>query len=394
LDGDYIYAKIPEDVFYHQIIIAGKTGSGKTNALKYLSQYFIEELHGAVIAVNVKGKDLLYMNKASVANDANKKEWSYITKGLKHTSESYQSSGIIEHGVDNTTIYVPYKRPPAVLKGIDERIVRRITLSVNDINPQSLAGLMRNLSEIAGSVLPDIFRYWFTEEKKDDDKFSDFVRYFIDHTQASPFDLTGKDVIGIDQDYSNLTRSTINNIRRELATISKYFDAPRTDAQTLNASDLIQKESLSIIHLTEDIQFGSVLLRDIIKKVKEYVIEDSTTPVLFVIDETHLFYSSGSTEEALDDLSTICRTGRQYKISIIFASQDPGDIPGELVSVVASKIFFQSEEKEARNFGLSSENIDIETLQKGFCVVKIKDQPHLKLVKFPKAMAGADNERI
>jgi len=49
----FLTSILPEDMFYHQIQITGKTGSGKTVAIKYLAQYFVEELNGAVLAVNV-----------------------------------------------------------------------------------------------------------------------------------------------------------------------------------------------------------------------------------------------------------------------------------------------------------------------------------------------------
>ena len=54
-------------MFFHQILICGKTGSGKTVASKYLAQFFVEELkkYGAVLAVNVKDIDLLTMDRPS-----------------------------------------------------------------------------------------------------------------------------------------------------------------------------------------------------------------------------------------------------------------------------------------------------------------------------------------
>ena len=85
--------------------------------------------------------------------------------------------------------------------------------------------------------------------------------------------------------------------------------------------------------------------------------KDHTTPVLFIIDETHTFYDSRTSQDALNDLSVVCRTGRQYKTAIIFASQSPRDIPQDLESVVATKIFFQSERKDASGFGLSADGI-------------------------------------
>ncbi len=50
-------------MFFHQMMVCGKTGSGKTVALKYLAQYFTETVEGAVLAVNVKDVDFLRIDQ-------------------------------------------------------------------------------------------------------------------------------------------------------------------------------------------------------------------------------------------------------------------------------------------------------------------------------------------
>jgi hypothetical protein len=60
-DGEFIQVRLPQDFFFHQTLITGRTGSGKTVAMKYLAQYFLEELNGAALAVNVKEEDMLTM---------------------------------------------------------------------------------------------------------------------------------------------------------------------------------------------------------------------------------------------------------------------------------------------------------------------------------------------
>jgi len=76
---NYITAKIPNDAFFHQMLICGKTGSGKTVAMKYLVQYFIEVLEGAVLTINVKDTDFLKMDKATQTDDKHtKKEWDIL----------------------------------------------------------------------------------------------------------------------------------------------------------------------------------------------------------------------------------------------------------------------------------------------------------------------------
>src|SRR3972149_3428252 len=93
-EGQPITARLPIDMFYHQIMICGKTGSGKTVAAKYLAQYFVEKLDGAVLAINVKDVDLLMMDKPSkTVNPDVLGEWKSLDERPR--------------GVENYMIYQP-----------------------------------------------------------------------------------------------------------------------------------------------------------------------------------------------------------------------------------------------------------------------------------------------
>ena len=61
--GRLIYVRIPFESLYLQTMICGQTGSGKTVAMKYLIEQFLEHEKGAVLAINVKGIDLLTMDQ-------------------------------------------------------------------------------------------------------------------------------------------------------------------------------------------------------------------------------------------------------------------------------------------------------------------------------------------
>ena len=95
-EGTPMTASLPTDIYYHQILICGKTGSGKTVASKYLAQYFVEELqgYGAVLAVNVKDVDFLMMDKQTQTTD-------------KKLLEEWKSLNQKPHGIDNFTVYYP-----------------------------------------------------------------------------------------------------------------------------------------------------------------------------------------------------------------------------------------------------------------------------------------------
>ena len=100
---------------------------------------------------------------------------------------------------------------------------------------------------------------------------------------------------------------------------------------------------MSVINVADSkgIMFGSVILRHLLKGiVDEKATGKSETPILLIIDEVHQFYDTTSSREALGQLDTICRTGRNKEIGVIFSSQNPTDIPKGLASVINTTIFF------------------------------------------------------
>ena len=148
---------------------------------------------------------------------------------------------------------------------------------------------------------------------------------------------------------------------------------------------------MSVINVTgsKGIQFGSIMLRHLLHKIVEAKSQqESDVPILIIIDEVHQFYNSNSSLEALGDLDTICRTGRNKKIGVIFSSQNPSDIPRGLASVINTKIFFKSDAATAKSFGVNISNDEMESLKKGFAVANIHDLSQLKILKFPLAYAG------
>ncbi len=373
--GRYITANLPEDMFYHQILICGKTGSGKTVAAKYLAQYFVEEMKGAVLAVNVKGDDLLKMYFPSETdNEEIKKEW----RDLETSA----------HGMRNFVIYYPpTTKLPA---GVNEEYGKRITLNVNDVNPNALNGLLQNISDVAAQSLPNIFRYWREiwriEKGSSEMTFSDFVSYFQqgknDGYEYSTLNERG------DIGKTQLHHATYTNILHNLDSSRIFFD--NKDAKTLTAEDVLFPEKMSVIHVAECIDFGSILLRDLLHKIVKAKDErkENYPPILIIIDEVHQFYKTDSSKEALGDLDTICRTGRSKSIGIIFSSQNPTDIPRGLESVINTKIFFNSSYGIIKHLGMDISLLEVESLKKGYVIGSIYSMPHLKAFKFPLALAG------
>jgi len=377
-NGIPITATLPEESFYHQMLVCGKTGSGKTVAAKYLSQYFVEELEGAVLAINVKDVDLLKMDKPSVTkSDSVRHEWDAL--------------GSEPHGIDNFTIYYPANTELSATKEVSPEICKKITLDVKKIEPEALTGLLTKISDIGAMSFPDIFRSWQANKARsgadEDFTFTEFVRFF-ERGAADQYSFASMNVRG-EESRITLHRGTYDNIMRNLNAAVPFFDNP--DADTIDETDILHPCQMSVIDIAvpNGIQFGSILLRHLLHRIVEAKSEQrSTVPVLIVIDEVHMFYSEDASAGALGDLDTICRTGRSQQIGVIFSSQNPQDIPTGLSSVINTKIFFKSDPGQVKKQGLSVNPLEMEALKKGYAVAAIHDLSQLRILKFPLSYAG------
>jgi len=376
---NFITVSLPEDMFFHQIVICGATGSGKTVAMKYLAQYFVEQLEGSVLAVNVKDIDFLLMDKPTQTKNENIiNEWRILNEK--------------PHGISNTTIYYPANTNIGCYSGITSEICNKISLNVHEIDAESLSGLLGNITDVAAQNLPDIFRYWQEREMSPNDRFNEFVDYFIRAEEEQRRFQT----LNIRGDISTiqLHSGTYQNILRNLNIAVEFFDNP--DAESLYEDDILQRGKLSVINVDgpKGVVFGSILLRHLLKKIVEAKDQrKSDVPILIIIDEVHQFYNTEASREALGYLDTICRTGRSKEIGVIFSSQNPSDIPKGLTNVVNTKIFFKSTElTNIKYYKISNE--EMESLKKGFAIANIHELSQLKILKFPLSFAGVIDKEV
>ncbi len=382
-NGRLITASLPNDMFFHQVLICGKTGSGKTVAAKYLMQYFAEELGGSVLAINVKDVDLLRMDQPSLtANKKIKEEWRELGKKAK--------------GISNYVVYYPANSKMNSSSGVNLERCYKVTLDVKEINPESLNGLLLHITDMAAMSLPNIFRKWQEDIKKSKDegvyRFSNFVKYFNEIKENGcefpTLNATGQ------ESFIRLHRGTAENISRNLDVANEFFDNEFAD--TLNEDDILVEGKVSVIDVASEngIQFGSILLRNLLHKiVASKRNNEHKEPILIVIDEVHMFYNVDASREALGDLDTICRTGRSQEIGVIFSSQNPRDIPKGLTSVINTKIFFRSDVEGMKMTGGALSLQEMESLGKGFAVAYIHDLPQLRVIKFPLAYSGVFEEK-
>lgn len=170
-ENKHAVINVPFETFWHQIQITGKTGSGKTVATKYLANNFISNKvdgvhYGSVLAINVKDIDFLQMNLATtIQNEEVLQEWNELN--------------IVPEGCQNYEIfYNGYNKKQNLLSmGLnDADILTPITLSATSIDPNSLLGIIQNLTNLGAEILPDVFRNW--QLAKQSWEFLEFSRDF------------------------------------------------------------------------------------------------------------------------------------------------------------------------------------------------------------------------
>lgn len=375
--GKYITAALPNDMFFHQLLICGKTGSGKTVATKYLAQYFTEKLGGSVLAINVKDVDFLRMDRPSLTtNPGVLSEWNTLEESAR--------------GMENFLIYYPANMSIDPSQGVTQELCQKITLDVARIEPEALTGLLEGISDTGAMNFPNIFHWWQSmnrDKAGSEFTFGGFVRYFSDMVE------NGREFHTMnsrgDESIVTLHKGTCDNIIRNLDFALDFFD--NKDASCLDETDILVPGKMSVINVAgnKGIQFGSVLLRDLLHRIVDAKDKQkSKVKILIIIDEVHQFYNTDSSKEALGDLDTICRTGRSKQIGVIFSSQNPTDIPKGLASVINTKMFFKSDAGAAKTFGVKVSDEEMEGLRKGYAVASIHELSQLKVLKFPMSFSG------
>ncbi|MGA2681709.1 MAG: ATP-binding protein [Candidatus Bathyarchaeia archaeon] len=380
--GRLIYVRIPFDSLYLQTMICGQTGSGKTVAMKYMIERFIEHEKGAVLAVNVKGIDLLTMDQPTVIKKENLK---------KQSQEEWASLNLTKETDSEFNIYIPASKQKHK-EGVNRDKVRSITLRTRDLEPNSLLGVLQNVTDRAAEALPSIFRYW-KEKTNEEITFRNFVAWFTNRaTKENQYVFPTISQAGEESEIP-IHSGTCGAILRSLDSARDYFDNQEADCLAIKEDNIMVPSKLSVIDLSnkDTTIFGAVLLRHLLSRIyesKAVLGQYSDLPVLIVIDEVHQFYGSSASVQALEELSAIARMGRSERIGVIFASQNPEDLPNGLKSIVNTRIFFRSLGNVGSKFGLKDFSIELSSLENGFAAISSVALPQARFVKFPISLMG------
>lgn len=294
--------------------IAGATGTGKTVTLKVLAESF-SDLGVPVFLADVKG-DLAGMLEPGV------------------DSESMQKR-IVKFQLADTGFH--YQAYPTEFFDIYGQNGIQLRTTISDMGPVLLSRIL-GLNDIQSQILSIAF------------KIADDNQLLLIDTKDLKAMLNWLDDHKADykQDYGNISGSSVAAITRAIITLEMnggdiFFGEP-----ALKIQDLFQRSSdgrgvINILDSESLINNPSLystfllwLLPELFEQLPE--VGDMEKPkMVFFFDEAHLLFDDAP-KELLQKITQVVRLIRSKGIGVYFVTQNPGDIPDDVLSQLGNKI--------------------------------------------------------
>ncbi|MCF6349092.1 MAG: DUF853 domain-containing protein [Flavobacteriaceae bacterium] len=306
------FVNIPLKTLNRHGLIAGATGTGKTKTLQVLAEN-LSEKGIPVLLMDVKG-DLSGLAKAS--------------PGHPKIDERHEKIGL------------PFdaKKYPVEILTISEQDGTRLRATVSEFGPVLLSRIL-DLSETQSGIVAVLFKYC------DDNKLplldlKDFKKVLQYATQEGKKEL--------ETEYGRISTSSTGSILRKIVEIEQqggdlFFGERSFEVEDLTRIDENGRGLISVLRLT-DIQdkpklfstFMLQLLAEIYATFPEQ--GDSGRPELILfIDEAHLIFNEAS-KALLNQIESIVKLIRSKGIGIYFVTQNPKDVPSDVLSQLGLKI--------------------------------------------------------
>lgn len=306
------FVKIPIKTLNRHGLIAGATGTGKTKTLQVLAEN-LSNKGIPVFLIDVKG-DLSGLAKKS--------------KGHPKIDERHAKIGIP---------FTPQSFPIEILT-ISDQDGSRMRATVSEFGPVLLSRILE-LTDTQSGIVSIIFKYC------DDHKLplldlKDFKKILQFATQEGKKEL--------ENEYGRISTSSTGAILRKIVELEQQGGELFFGEKSFEVDDLVRvnnegKGIISILRLT-DIQdkpklfstFMLQLLAEIYHTFPEQ--GDSDRPELIIfLDEAHLIFKEAS-KALLNEIESIVKLIRSKGIGLYFVTQNPKDIPEDILAQLGLKI--------------------------------------------------------
>ena len=306
------YVKVPLKTINRHGLIAGATGTGKTKTL----QVFAENLSDKgipVLLMDVKG-DLSGLAQPSPGHP--KIDERHAKIGFPFEAKSF----------------------PVEILTISEQDGTRMRATVSEFGPTLLSRIL-DLSETQSGIVAVLFKYC------DDKKLP--LLDLKDFKKVLQF-ATGEGKKELEAEYGRISTASTGSILRKIVEIEQQGGDLFFGERSFEVDDLIRIDEdgrgiISVLRLT-DIQdkpklfstFMLQLLAEIYSTLPEQ--GDSGRPELVMfIDEAHLIFKEAS-KALLSQIESIVKLIRSKGVGVYFVTQNPKDIPSDVLSQLGLKI--------------------------------------------------------
>lgn len=315
LEGEAVtnaLVKVPLKTLNRHGLIAGATGTGKTKTLQVIAEN-LSDKGIPVLLMDLKG-DLSGIAEPS--------------PGHPKIDERHEKIGI------------PFdaKSFPVEILSLSEQDGVKLRATVSEFGPVLLSRIL-NLSETQEGIVAVIFKYC------DDNKLplldlKDFKKVLQYATGAGKKEFT--------KDYGRISTSSTGTILRKVIEMEQqgadlFFGEKSFEVDDLTRINEEGRGYINIIRLT-DIQdrpklfstFMLSLLAEIYSTFPEQGDSDRPELILF-IDEAHLIFKEAS-RALLDQIESIVKLIRSKGIGLYFVTQNPTDVPDEVLAQLGLKV--------------------------------------------------------
>lgn len=304
--------KLPLKTLNRHGLIAGATGTGKTKTLQVLAENMSDQ-GIPVLLMDVKG-DLSGLGQPS--------------PGHPKINERHEKIGI------------PFtsKKFPIEILSISEQDGVRLRATISEFGPVLLSRILE-LTETQSGIVAIIFKYCDDHhlpllDLKDFKKMLQFI--------------TAEGKEEITAEYGRISSSSTGAILRKIVALEQqgadlFFGEKSFEVNDLTRIDEDGKGVISILRLT-DIQdkpkLFSTFMLQLLAEVYESFPEqgDADRPELIIfIDEAHLVFEEAS-KALLNQIESIVKLIRSKGIGLYFVTQNPKDVPEDVLAQLGLKI--------------------------------------------------------
>jgi DNA helicase HerA-like ATPase len=315
LDGECLtntLVRVPLETMNRHGLIAGATGSGKTKTLQILAEH-LSEAGVPSLLMDIKGD----LSGIAVPSDGHPK----IDERHEKIGFPFTASG-----------------SPVEFLSLSEEKGARLRATVTEFGPV-LFSKMLDLNDTQAGIMAVIFKYC------DDHKLP--LLDLNDLRKTIQY-ITGEGKEEIEQEYGRISTASTGAIMRRLVELEQqgaevFFGEPSFEVDDLCRVNAEGKGIVSIVRLT-DIQdrpklFSTFMLQILAEIYASFPEEgDLEKPKLVLfIDEAHLVFDEAS-DALLDQIEAIVKLIRSKGVGIFFVTQNPADIPEDVLGQLGMKI--------------------------------------------------------